>query len=369
MIIRAKELVTSFEIVSDVDVRIYNGKIADISESTSQNAEYSTEILAPGFVDIHCHGGNGFHFFDLNAKAAEESARFHLKHGTTSIVASFIAAQIPDLQREISFLVDQLPLLNIVGIHLEGPYLSEIFCGAHNPSFLSAPTISEVKSLLNLGAGWIRMITIAPELPNALETISFLKSVGVIVAIGHSDADDKVTTAAIDAGASVITHFFSAMRPIHHRIGGMTLTSLFDDRVNLELILDNVHIAANAIAIPSHFAPERIIGITDALAVAGQPDGDYTLGTTQVELRKGVAKIKGKDLLAGSTLTMDKSFRSAVTKLGFSPDKAVRAFCTRPAQILGLNNVGDIKVGMDADFVLLNRDYELQNVFFKGSLV
>lgn len=369
MIIRTKKLITSIEILSEVDIHISNGKIADISKSTSQGAEFSTEILAPGFVDIHCHGGNGFHFFDLNAEAAQESAYFHLKHGTTSIVASFIAAQIPDLQKEISYLVNQLPLLNVVGIHLEGPYLSEIFCGAHNPAFLSAPSIPEVKALLELGSGWIKMITIAPELPHALETIAFLKSVGVIAAIGHSDADDKITTAAIDAGASIVTHFFSAMRPIHHRIGGMTLTTLFDNRVNLELILDNVHIATNAIAIPRHFSPERIIGISDALAVAGQPDGDYILGTTQVELRNGVAKIKGKDLLAGSTLTMDRSFRTAVTKLGFTPEQAVRAFCTRPAQMLGMNNVGDIKVGMDADLLLFNNEYELQKVFFKGSLV
>lgn len=369
MIVRAKILVTSTEIIPNVDIHISNGKITDISKSTSQNAEYSAEILAPGFVDIHCHGGNGFHFFDLSAEAAQGSANFHLKHGTTSVVASFIAAQIPDLQKEISYLVDQLPLLNVVGIHLEGPYLSEIFCGAHNPAFLSAPSITEVKYLLDLGSGWIKMITIAPELPNALETISFLKSVGVIAAIGHSDADDQITTAAINAGASMVTHFFSAMRPIHHRIGGMALTTLFDDRVNLELILDNVHIAKNAIAIPRHFSPERIVGITDALAVAGQPDGDYTLGTTQVELRNGVAKIKGKDLLAGSTLTMDRSFRTAVTKLGFTPDQAVRAFCTRPARILGLKNVGDIRIGMDADFVLLNQEYELQKVLFKGALV
>ncbi len=369
MIIRAKQLVDSQSITNDADIHVVDGKIAAISLATSAKPDFTANFVVPGFVDIHCHGGNGFHFFDEDSGAANQAAAFHLKHGSTSVIASYIAAPIPVLSKQILSLVGQLPLLNIAGIHLEGPYLSEIFCGAHNPEFLSSPNVSEIQELLTQGAGWIKMITIAPELPGAMESISFLKSQGVIAAIGHSDADDMITKSAIDNGATVVTHFFSAMRPIHHRIGGMTLTSLFDDRIYLELILDNVHIATNAIAIPLHFAPERILGITDALAVAGQPDGDYTLGTTQVEVRNSIAKIKGKDLLAGSTLTMNRSFKSAVTKLGLTPNQAVRAFSTRPAQLFGLNNVGDIRVGMDADLVLMDQNYELKNVIFKGSPV
>ncbi len=367
MIIRAEQVVTSTEIIKNVMLEIRDGKIIAIGKDTRITPNFEAKTIVPGFVDIHCHGGNGSHFFDQEALAASNSANFHLKHGTTSVIASFIAAPIPELKKQISGLVGQLPLLNIVGIHLEGPYLSEIFCGAHNPEFLSTPTVEEIKSLLQIGEGWIKMITIAPELPGALESISYLNSVEVIAAIGHSDADDSITKNSIDAGARLVTHFFSAMRPIHHRIGGMTLTSLFDDRIHLELILDNVHIATNAISIPLHFANDRIIGITDALAVAGQPDGDYTLGTTEVELRNSIAKIKGKDLLAGSTLTMDRSFKSAVTKLGLDPIQAVNAFSTRPASLLKLGNVGDIKVGMDADLLFIDQDFNLERVIFKGS--
>jgi N-acetylglucosamine-6-phosphate deacetylase len=369
MLIRVNKLVSGTSIRENVEVRIENNKIAAIAPASGQKADLESEYLTPGFVDIHCHGGNGTHFFDSEAKAAEKSAEFHLKHGTTSLIASFIAAPISDLRKQIDALVRQLPLSNIIGIHLEGPYLSEIFCGAHNPDFLSNPSVAEVKTLLNDGAGWIKMITIAPELPGALESISYLQSQGVIAAIGHSDADEHITKSAIDAGASMVTHFFSAMRPIHHRISGMTLTALFDERINLELILDNVHIAPKAIKIPFNFARERIVGITDALAVAGLPDGDYLLGTTNVELRNGIAKIKGKDLLAGSTLTMDRSFKSAVTNLGFSPIEAVQAFCQRPARIMKLENVGEIAVGKDADLLLMDRDFNLQQVVFKGSLV
>jgi N-acetylglucosamine-6-phosphate deacetylase len=369
MLIRVNKLVSGTSIRKNVEVRVENKKIAAITPAGGQAVDLESEYLTPGFVDIHCHGGNGTHFFDSEPKAAEKSAEFHLKHGTTSLIASFIAAPIVDLREQIHGLVRQLPLLNIVGVHLEGPYLSEIFCGAHNPDFLSNPNVTEVKTLLNDGAGWIKMITIAPELPGALETISYLKSQGVVAAIGHSDADDQTTKSAIDAGASMVTHFFSAMGPIHHRISGMTLTTLFDERVNLELILDNVHIAPNAIKIPLNFATERIIGITDALAFAGLADGDYLLGTTNVELRNGIAKIKDKDLLAGSTLTMDKSFKSAVTNLGFSPIEAVQAFCQRPASVMKLTNVGEIAVGKDADLLLMDQDFNLQKVIFKGSLV
>lgn len=369
MIIRAGKLVNGHAIRENVDVHIEADKIEKIETSSISHADLIADILIPGFVDIHCHGGNGHHFFDAESNAAEKAAKFHLNHGTTSLVASLIAAKLDKLEVEIENLIDQFPIKNIVGIHLEGPYLSKIYCGAHNPDFLSAPSLKEIQSLLSVGQSWIKMITIAPELPGALESIAYLRSRGVIAAIGHSDADDKITTAAIKAGATLVTHFFSAMRPIHHRIGGMALTTLFDERIYLELILDSVHIAQEAIAIPRHFASERIIAITDALSVAGQPDGDYTLGTTQVEVRNSIAKIKGKDLLAGSTLTMDKSFKSAVTKLGFTPNQAVRAFCSRPAQMLGLKNVGDIAVGMDADLLVLNDEYELRQVVSKGSLV
>jgi N-acetylglucosamine-6-phosphate deacetylase len=367
VIIRAERVVTSTEVIKNVALRIEDGKISDISTDQGIKPNLMAKTVIPGFVDIHCHGGNGSHFFDQESESAANSARFHLHHGTTSVIASFIAAPISELKQQISVLVKKLPLLNIVGIHLEGPYLSEIFCGAHNPEFLSDPSVEEIKSLLEIGGGWIKMITIAPELQGALESISYLNSVEVIAAIGHSDADDLITKNSIDAGAKLVTHFFSAMRPIHHRIGGMTLTTLFDERIHLELILDNVHIATNAIAIPLHFAPDRIIGITDALSVAGQPDGDYTLGTTEVELRNSIAKIKGKDLLAGSTLTMDRSFRSAVTKLGLDPIQAVNAFSTRPAALLKLKNVGDIKIGMDADLLLMDNEYNLEKVIFKGS--
>jgi N-acetylglucosamine-6-phosphate deacetylase len=368
MKIFAEQLIKPTELLRNALISIEDGVITSISTGTPQDADLHSQIVIPGFVDMHCHGGNGFHFFGTEPQAIQESARFHLIHGTTSIVASFVATPIPELINQISNLVKKLPLLNIVGIHLEGPYLSEAYCGAHNPDFLTTPNVAEIQTLLDAGEGWIKMITIAPELEGALDSISFLEKQGVIAAIGHSDADDLVTKSAIDSGAKVVTHFFSAMRPIHHRIGGMTLTSLFDDRIYLELILDNVHIATNAIAIPLHFASERILGITDALSVAGQPDGDYTLGTTPVELRNGIAKIKGKDLLAGSTLTMDRSFKSAVTKLGLTPHQAVQAFSSRPASILGLKNVGDIKVGNDADLLFLDDDFSLQTVVFKGVL-
>jgi len=336
MKIFAEQLIKPTELIRNALITIEDGVITSISTGTLQDADLHSQIVIPGFVDMHCHGGNGFHFFGTEPEAIQESARFHLIHGTTSIVASFV--------------------------------LSEAYCGAHNPDFLTTPNVAEIQTLLDAGEGWIKMITLAPELEGALDSISFLEEQGVIAAIGHSDADDSVTKSAIDSGAKVVTHFFSAMRPIHHRIGGMTLTSLFDDRIYLELILDNVHIATNAIAIPLHFASERILGITDALSVAGQPDGDYTLGTTPVELRNGIAKIKGKDLLAGSTLTMDRSFKSAVTKLGLTPHQAVQAFSSRPASILGLKNVGDIKVGNDADLLFLDDEFSLQSVVFKGVL-
>lgn len=368
MKIFAERLITASGEVDNAIITVNGGQISEISKGGAKNTDFQGKVVVPGFVDIHCHGGNGHHFFDRNENSAQEAAKFHLRHGTTSVFASFVAAPINDLKEQIRTLVENLPLLNIVGIHLEGPYLSEIFCGAHNPLFLTSPKLDDLSELLKVGQGWIKMITLAPELDGALEAISFLHQKGVIAAIGHSDADDVITKKAIDQGARVVTHFFSAMRPIHHRIPGMTLTSLFDNRIFLELILDNVHIATNAIAIPLQFATHRIVGITDALSVAGMPDGDYELGTTKVELRNKIAMIKGQNLLAGSTLTMDRSFKNSINSLGLSPEQAVRAFSVRPAEIFGLDSVGDISVGKDANILILDEEFTLQKVFFRGDL-
>jgi len=365
--IRASQLHTGTETLTDALLEFENERITRIAKYAGESCDSSVESLVPGFVDVHCHGGGGAFFFDEDDKAIDHAAQFHLNHGTTTLVASFIANPVELIERQITRLVALMPLKNIRGMHLEGPFLSEIFCGAHNPEFLLPPTDELITRFLKVGKGNILMMTIAPELPNAMNAIRNLASQGVIAAIGHSDADNLITRQAIDNGAKLVTHFFSAMRPIHHRIGSMTLATLLDERIHLELILDSVHIFPEAVAIPKSLAPRRVIAITDALSVAGQPDGDYRLGTVDVELRSGIAKIKGKDLLAGSTLTMDRSFKSAITKLNFTPLEAVQAFATRPAKLFGFDDVGELRPGHRADFLAFDSDWNLKSVWFRGS--
>ncbi|MFC7766269.1 N-acetylglucosamine-6-phosphate deacetylase [Leucobacter soli] len=205
----------------------------------------------------------------------------------------------------------------IRGIHLEGPWLSPVRAGAHAPGLLRHPDPRELDALLAAGRGRIRMVTIAPELPGALDAIRRIVDAGAVAAIGHTDADYETTRRAIDAGARVATHLFNAMRPLHHREPGPTLALMEDPRVSVELIADGVHLHPALVdGVRDAVGPDRVLLVTDAMDAAGYADGDYRLGELDVEVRGGIARLAGSDTIAGSTATMDAMFRAAAGAVG-----------------------------------------------------
>jgi N-acetylglucosamine-6-phosphate deacetylase len=346
VIISAATVLIDQELQKEMWLEIEDGVIHSINSGTTPEYDHRYEgILIPGFVDIHCHGGGGKYFASLTDPEISQVISTHRAGGTVATLASLVTETIPDLLDQISRLVPFAKSGDIAGIHLEGPYLSHARCGAHNPDLLRTPTITEVQLLLDAGQGFIKMITIAPELDGALEVIEHLTKSGVIAAIGHSQSDAATAQAAIDRGASVVTHFNNAMPKFVDGPETMNSAVLGELRVSLELILDGEHVATNIVREVFEAAPNRIVLITDAMAAAGSTDGTYQIADLEVIVKDGVARLASNGALAGSTLTMAKAFNHALNEIGVSITEAVHAAATLPALILGRSDLGEIAVG------------------------
>jgi len=346
VIISAATVLIDQELQKEVWLEIEDGLIRSINSGTTPEYDFRYEgILIPGFVDIHCHGGGGKYFGSLTDSEIAQVIAIHRAGGTVAGLASLVTEPIENLISQIKRLVPFAQRGEIAGIHLEGPYLSHARCGAHDPDLLRTPTIAEVQTLLDAGQGFIKMITIAPELDGALEVIEYLAKSGVIAAIGHSQSDAATAQAAIDRGASVVTHFNNAMPKVVDGPGTMNTAVLSDLRVSLELILDGEHVATNIVRDVFEAAPNRIVMVTDAMSAAGSTDGTYKIANLEVIVKDGVARLASNGSLAGSTLTMAKAFSHALNEIGISITEAVHAASTLPALILGRFDLGEIAVG------------------------
>ena len=330
-------------------------------------------MIVPGFVDIHVHGGGGATYTNGDVSEIQRAARFHRMHGTTTTLASLVTASSADLLAAVRVLAESTREGAVAGIHLEGPWLSAAHCGAHDHTQLRDPTPAEIDTLLAAGDGAIRMVTLAPELPGSDDAISRLVDAGVVVALGHTDAGYEQTRHAIDRGATVGTHLFNAMRPLHHREPGPALALMEDARVTVELIADGVHVHPAVVsATIAATGAGRVALVTDATAAAGVSDGEFRLGAVPVDVVDRVARVRGTSTIAGSTATMDQLF-AAVAGLGADRDAglvaAVRMTSMTPARALGIDGVGELRVGAAANLVVLEADYRLSDVMAAGTWV
>lgn len=326
--------------------------------------------LVPGFIDLHGHGGGGF-AHDEGVEGMRGTIATHRAHGTTRSVISLVTNPLARLRTslsEVADLVAEDPL--ILGSHLEGPFLSPRRRGAQNPDYLRGFEPADIDGLLNAARSTLRQITIAPELPGAMEAIDILVNAGVVVAVGHSDADFDTTARAFDRGARLVTHVFNALRGVHHREPGPIIAAFEDDRVTIELILDGHHVHPAVAALAFRSAPGRIALVTDAMAAAGATDGDYRLGSLNVTVRDGLALLRGTTTIAGSTLTQDKALQLAMQIPRLSPAAAVAALTLVPAKVLGLEHRhGLLEVGFVADAVVLDSRWTVTDVWANGALI
>ena len=374
MIVTAAQVVTPARILAPGWLLLQGDRIADLGEGPpprSPDLDLGDAVVVPGFVDLHVHGGGGASFDAGTADAAAVVADAHLAHGTTSMAASLVT-DTPDRMtaavRELGLLVQDGRL---AGIHLEGPWLSPQRSGAHQPGSLAHPDPASVDTLLTAGDGAVRMVTLAPELPGGVDAVRRLDDAGVLAAVGHTDATYDQTREALDAGARLGTHLFNAMRPLHHRDPG-PVGALLDSPVDVELIADGVHLHPAVLRTVFAAKPGRCILVTDAMAAAGAPDGDYRLGPMAIEVRDGVARLAspgGDGAIAGSTLTMDAAVRFCVGTAGLPLLDVVHAASTAPARAWGLDDVGAIEPGRRADLVVLDAELHLVRVMRAGAWV
>lgn len=316
--------------------------------------------LVPGFVDMHVHGGGGHTFTTGDADSARGAARFHLGHGTTTLVASLVSAPFDVMRAATDAYGPLVADGTIAGVHYEGPYLAAACCGAQNPAYLRDPSETELATLL--ASGIVAMMTIAPERPGALDAIRQLVAAGAVAAIGHTDATYEETVAGIEAGATAGTHVFNGMRPPHHRTPGPSYALLGSDNVTCEFIADGVHLADGTLRFATGVTGRRAALITDAITATGMADGTYDLGGQAVTVTAGVARLAGGDhAIAGSTLTMDAAFRRLVA-IGVPIVEAAHAAATTPARTLGLTDRGALAVGQRADIVALDADLRVVDV-------
>jgi N-acetylglucosamine-6-phosphate deacetylase len=376
VMVAADRVVTPDGVLTPGWLRIDGGRIRALGEGEPpEPAARHGQWALPGFIDMHVHGGGGASFTEGGPDDARRAAAFHRAHGTTRIVASLVTAPVGELAGRTAMLAALADEGVIDGIHLEGPFLSELRCGAQDPRYLTAPDVATFRRLHAAARGWLKMITIAPELPGALDVIRAATAAGVIAAAGHTDASAEVTAAAVGAGISHATHLFSGMRPFGHRAPGPA-GALLDSRVTCEIIADGVHLHDIAIRLAARaLGPGNLVLITDAMTAAGMPDGPYRLGELDVTVTDGVARLAttpsgAPGAIAGSTATMDQVVRHAITAAGLPVPEVAAAASTTPARRLGLSaETGALRPGLSADLVLLDETFRLTTVMAAGAVV
>ena len=390
IVLCAKSLYTPQEEIKDPLVFIEDGFVSAVSSRAQQEIPKNATvvdvakdgladaILVPGFVDIHMHGGAGLDVMRAGLGELPHLNQFLTTHGVTGYFPTTVAAPLDHTCVALERLADAIearqtsPAANgdgiqarPLGIHLEGPFLSHKRRGVHPPEYLVEPTLQVFERLWQAARGHVRMMTIAPELPGALEVIAEAARRKVCVSIGHSDAELEGARAGVRAGARHATHTFNAMRPLDHRDPGILGEVLTDGQLSADIIADGIHLAPEVVQIfLREKGLERSVLITDAMAAAGMPDGTYQLGPIQVEVKDGKCMKDGT--LAGSVLTMDRAVRNVTQFAGWTLQHAVRAATLNAARAVGLARHGHLSPGAEANVVVLNRDGEVKKTMVHG---
>ncbi|WP_409343151.1 N-acetylglucosamine-6-phosphate deacetylase [Paenibacillus sp. MBLB4367] len=330
--------------------------------------------LVPGFVDVHVHGGGGFDVMSSRPgkPMLDGMSLFHAKHGTTAFLATTLTASKEDIDAALQSLAQELEAgtsgADAVGIHLEGPFINPVRCGAQNPAHIREATVEEMKKYMDDSGHSIRLMTIAPEFAGNLETIAYATQNGVTASIGHSDGKIADIREAVAKGASHVTHMFNGMSPMHHREPGVAGSALLMDELAVELIVDGIHMTPDIVSLVYKTKPaDKIVLITDAIEATGCPDGDYFLGELPIIVKDNKATLRDGGSLAGSTLTMDRALRNTIAFTGLSLESVLPGLTLNPARQVGIDDrKGSIEAGKDADLVILDADLNVKATYVRG---
>jgi N-acetylglucosamine-6-phosphate deacetylase len=340
----------------------------------AKEIDATQQTAIPGFLDVHIHGAGGHDVMEGNDEALVAIARTVARHGTTSFLATTVTANPDDICRSVEGIArftctqheTDEPRAEVLGIHFEGPFISAARRGVHPKEWIQLPSAELLDRFLQAASGTARMLTIAPELLGAAPCIDAAHKAGLVVAMGHTDATYEQARAAIARGVRHAVHVYNAMRPFSHRDSGVIGAVLTTPEVTAELIADGVHVEEAAMRLLLQAKGSGcVILVSDGISATGMPDGKYMLGTFEVTVADGVCR-NSEGKLAGSTLTLDRALRNIVG-LGIPLADGVRMLSANPARLLGLEfKKGALRIGADADVVLLNESLQVTNVWARG---
>lgn len=327
--------------------------------------------IAPGLIDVHIHGSDGVDLMDGKEESIRTVARYVVKYGVVGFLPSTVTAS-PEKTRKVSQLISDFvgrdDEAEVLGIHLEGPYINEKRKGAQYGPEIRQADLDELENLYTILGDKLRLVTLAPEVPKGLEAVDWLVDRGITVSIGHSDATYEQAVEGFQRGISHGTHTFNGMRGLHHREPGVVGAILATPGIYAELIADLVHVHPGAIRVLlASKDVNEIVLITDAVQATGLPDGEYVLGDQRIFVKEGAARL-AEGNLAGSTLNLLQAVRNMVEVLGLSLPDAFRMASLNPAKSIGVENKGWIQEGNDADFVIMSPDFEVYMTIIGGTI-
>ncbi|MBC2575903.1 N-acetylglucosamine-6-phosphate deacetylase [Peptostreptococcus canis] len=375
MIIKSKYIILKDRVLENGALEIKEGKIHKIIENTENIKDfidYKDNIIAPGYVDTHIHGFSGHDFMDKDSDGLRIICKDILKMGVTSFLPTTLTASTEDLNDVVKMIGENKNAYGakIQGIFLEGPFFSDKYKGAQNPSHFCKPNIEKLKKWQKLSNGLIKKIAIAPELEGVEDFIKEARKLGIYVALGHSDASYFEAKKAVEAGASIFVHTYNAMSPLHHRNPGMVGAALTLKNVFAELICDGHHVhPASADVVLKCRGTESVALITDCMMAGGMPEGKYKLGDFDVTVKDNTARLNSGNL-AGSIVKLKDAVKNVINWGIASPFEAIQMASQIPAKSVGIDNIcGIIEEGRDADIIVLNKNYDVKYVYLNGKLV
>lgn len=341
--------------------------------SDYQIFDFGPNYICPGFVDMHIHGYAGADVMDCSVEALETMSRELAQRGTTSFLATTMSAPPEELVRAIkNICVTQqqgTEGAELLGCHLEGPFLNKSKKGAHKAEQLRLPNIVELREYIDAGSDCIKMMSMAPEMTGALEVIKMAREMGIVVSLGHSDASLNQVEEACGCGLEHVTHAFNAMAGLHHRDPGTAGAILSMKQLTVDVIPDGYHVHPSVVRILVRSkGVDQVSAISDCIKAGGQGDGEYELGGQKVIVKNGIAHLED-GTLAGSTITLSEGVKVMVEKVGLSLEEAVRMVSLNPARTLGLYDRGVLEHGKRADIVVLDHHYNVLMTIVKGKVV
>lgn len=384
------KLVTRDGIFDNAAVLLFDGKIEFVSTdgtmilpAVDETVDGGGCYLSTGFIDIHVHGGGGHDFMDATEDAFRRALHSHMTHGTTSCVPTTLTAEMEELcevfsvSRRVKNSADAEKLPEILGLHLEGPYVAPEQAGAQDPKYIKIPSDGSWREIVDAAKGDLLIWTVAPELEGADDMCAALADSGIVFSAGHSSAKYTDVVRAIDAGYTMATHLYSSMSTIirenGYRVPGLLEASLLHDEICAEVIADGLHLPPELLKlIVKTKGRDRIVLVTDAMRGAGMPDGEYLLGSLKrgqlVSVFDGIAHMPDGISFAGSVCTADRLIRTMTKKAGVSLSDAVTMLTENPAREIGVaDHKGKVAVGYDADLVLFDEDVNVKAVWCRGN--